>query len=220
MELVKLLNKVLFAVFMANFVMLTSCSFDGKRQESNSSDEVEVEYLEEEEEPYQDEQFFLPNDDGYVYFLDENYLQKLFEWNYDSCFSSYETFKELAVSGKINLNYKTIQCDTCVFYYFEERFKLDNHVMEYYNNNSFDTFKGMYCQAKDSTIANDSLLSFKGNPDAMKKNELLTIAYCLWLNGYDYYPVGCFNYYYFRKRDYEISGEDSSHSEAAGLGAK
>ena len=158
-----------------------------------------VKVVAEEDVIEENNQYFLPNTDGYVYITDDFYLGRLYNWSYDSVYSSFEEFQRDAVSSSINLDYKTIQCDTCVFYYYYDRFKIDNIVMAEYKENGFSFFKDMYCQAEDSSQENDSLLCYKANPDTMDKNKKLTIAYCLWLNGYHYHSKACFNNYYFSK---------------------
>ena len=77
--------------------------------------------IEEEEQMPEPEQYFLPNSDGFIYVTNEDYLQRLYSYNYKDLYSSYDNFKIKAIKGDINLNYLTKQInhlgDSCDFYY-------------------------------------------------------------------------------------------------------
>lgn len=190
--------------------MLTGCSlFEdlvNKSTEKESIDIVDVGSTEDEE------QFFLPNDDGYIYKTSGLYLRLLYNWNYHNSYSNYGEFKKLILNGKINLDYKTIQCDTCVFYYYEDKFKIDSLVMVEYKDCDIRAFIDRYCKVMDSCHDNKSLLWFKEDIDKKDENKKLTIAYCLWLNGYHYHSRDCFNDDFFSKDKHRENGKDPKES--------
>lgn len=160
--------------------------------------------------------YFLPNTDGLVHVIDDFGLEGLYEWNYDSIFPTFEEFKKCALDGSINLNYQTIQDDSCAIYYGLGSFKIDSVVMMDYEKSSFRDFKDKYCETMFS------ILTSKDNRYALDNDDhQLTIAYCLWLKGYHYYSQGCLGEYYFRKAEkdtifvmYDEKAYDTSFAES------
>lgn len=169
---------------------------------SSSNRNIEV-IQEDEEEMINDNQYFIPNTDGFVYITDEYYLEKLYEQNYRSAYPSFEEFKDQALGGLFNLNYKTIQCDTCVFYYYHDRFILNEEIMAYYQNNGIDNFKTTYCSPeiieRKSNDEYECTMTFKQDPSELRINDKMTIAYCMWMNGYTFIYDACFAIDYFYK---------------------
>jgi len=156
------------------------------------------------EQAVDDTQYFLPNEDGYVYITDEIYLELLYKWNYSSKYQSFESFKKCAVERSINLDYKTLQCDTCVFYYYYDRFVIDQEIRDYYNNNGLEKFKKKYCCEEKTEISSDKRhrynhLKFNSYSMNYEKGKKFTIAYFLWLNGYTYEYDNCFSEEFFYK---------------------
>lgn len=165
-------------------------------------EEEELEYMEEEPEVADDLQYFLPNKDGYIYITNENYLNKLFSYNYSEIYVSYGDFRQDALYGKRNLDYLTRQyshnLDSIVdFYYYQEKFKLDHRILDYYKSKGLEEFMKKYVKIYNGEL----LLSDALESEDEGYNTILTIAYCLWRHGY-MYEEGCFKPrgFYFDKR--------------------
>lgn len=162
------------------FIMSVFCLFWGC-----SSNKVLI--IDEDVEPIPEpEQYFLPNNDGYIYLTNEDYLQRLYSYNYKETYSSYDAFRTKAIKGHINLNYLTKQInhmgDSCEFYYYEEKFKQQDSVMVLFQTKGIEKIKERYLHKSKNHYGYE----YAYNVRYRDVDERLTVAYCMWLSGYVY----------------------------------
>ena len=177
--------------------ILYGCSQNNKNSYSgidiDSADDIE-EDVEEDAVAYDPEQYFIPNSDGHVYMTNDDYLRQLYSYNYMREYAIYQDFRNAALDRRINLDYKTIQNSVQFgpvdFYYYDAKFVPDNSIMQIYREQGMQPIISLYCKRgkMQKLFFSDE---FKGS--AMdNENRRLTIAYCLWLNGYEYVWDNCF----------------------------
>lgn len=144
--------------------------------------------IEEEEPMPEPEQYFLPNNDGYIYITNEDYLQRLYSYNYKDIYPSYDTFRIKAIKGDINLNYLTKQInhigDSCDFYYYKEKFTLQDSVMALFRTQGLEAIKERYLYKRENIYGFEYAYKDTCYRDV---DERFTVAYCMWLNGYVYF---------------------------------
>ena len=161
--------------FLLCVCVFCSCCFGVKDKEKGC--------LVEERVPMSDkEQYFIPNDDGYMYIVYGDMLQRLYENRYYNDYRDYTTFKEIVVEGT-SIDFST-SIDGKKFDYFDERFVLDKSVMDYYIKNGVKALKEQYCQYRNGRLEFTKRIPFE------KRDSRMTVAYCLWKNGFTFYYGG------------------------------
>lgn len=183
-------NKVKKFIVLLTAILVLSCSImkNGKTL-MNAHNEVkiiELDSIDTEDEDYTretSEQFFVPNQDGYVYYEDGNIIRTLYERKYTEFYPDYHSFKTAVLNNNVNPPLpKGMSRDGFIFD-TDERFLVDSVVMSDFDMLSIEKFVEKYCHADGN-----NRLKFNDNyPDTQ-----CTVAYCLWLTGKYYFYRGGF----------------------------
>lgn len=149
------------------------------KDDSGEIDETDVEQI---------EQFFVPNQDGYVYYENGFFMKKLYQNRYSEFYSNYHSFKDAILNDKVTPPFpKGMSPDGELA--TENRFLVDSVVMSDYKNNPLEEFIEKYCHNTE----NKRLIINNEYPDTQ-----CTVAYCLWLTG-NYILYRRFNIIYIDK---------------------
>ena len=175
---------IFIVLLTATFVL--GCSIlksDKKLQNKNKV--IELEVTDEEDEEYTretSEQFFVQNQDGYVYYEDGDIIRTLYERKYAKLYSDYHSFKIAVLNNDVNPPFPKGMSRDGIVFDTEERFLVDSLVMSDFKKFSLDNFIEKYCYVDEH-----NRLKFHDNyPDTQ-----CTVAYCLWLTGkYVFYKGG------------------------------
>lgn len=170
MELKKTTLVVLFIAFG-----FCSCSILNK---NNKVIEPYLEAIDERSIIEESEQFFLRNQDGYVYFENGDYIKDLYLARYKDKYTDYYAFKRTVINDSVIPPLPSdMRIDDCR-YDVKNRFVIDSVVWSVYNKHTIDSFISKYCHK--------TYERYEFNED-YPKNVRMTIAFCLWLTGKYYF---------------------------------
>lgn len=166
------LNKIWFVCLV---VIASSCSISHeiKNEECVSEDIVILEPIITFDD--EEDQFFVIATDSFCYLTSGYHIHRMYDSLYSDSSINYKSFKAMVTTDGINPFFYNNNKDADDNYY-DRKFAIDKKVMLEYRQEGIDTIISKYCRVED-----DSLLYFSKE---FKYNQRLTIAYCLWLEGY------------------------------------
>ena len=124
----------------------------------------------------QREPFYVIGQDGYYYYIYQCNLYFMYKTQYLYKFRTYKDFKEAVITGKFApyfFSKKDFDRESLPKNY-EERFRLDKKVYDYYLRNGSDAIIKKYLIRDKGR----RVYLFKKN---YKQDRIMTIAYCMWL---------------------------------------
>jgi hypothetical protein len=149
------------------------------KDDSDEIDESDIELL---------EQFFIPNQDGYMYYENGLFMKELYQNKYSEFYPNYHSFKDAILNDITTPPFpKGMSIDGELA--TEKRFLIDPVVMSDYKSNPVEAFIEKYCHNTE----NKRLIINNEYPDTK-----CTVAYCLWLTG-NYILYRQFNTIYIDK---------------------
>ncbi len=161
-------TRFLFLTLVA-FLILSCSVFKNKEETFDVVDEEDeknmIETL---------EQFFVLNQDGYMYYEDGNIINALYEKQYTTQYPDYYSFKIAVLNNDVNPPLPKGMARDGVIFDTEYRFLVDSVVMADYRNCSLEEFIEKYCYIGEHA----RLMFIDDYPDTQ-----CTVAYCLWLTG-------------------------------------
>ena len=174
---------IFIVLLTATFVL--GCSIlksDKKLQNKNKVIELEVTDAEDSDYIEEQELFFIPNQDGFVYLLYGSQLHTFYRKMYAHKYPDYQSFKMSILNDSIvpplPRRMKLPDCEC----YLGEKFSEDSVVKSFFSHYSLDAFIEKYC-----FIMDNNRLGFL---DDKSYNKRMTVAYCLWQRGYDFIHGG------------------------------
>lgn len=122
--------------------------------------------------------FFIAFPDGKAYLSSGFYLHRFYKDELSGIYEDYDLFKEKIIAQDFDPeSLRRFFNDNTLFKYYEIEFELDESVQSFFDSHSLGQFVDYYCKK-----TGNNMLTYK------KKffDKRMTIAYCLWTEGYDY----------------------------------
>lgn len=171
-----------FLLYLSFFIcvsIITSCSVL-KNRNAISYETILIEEGNEDSYDVEDhEDFFLPNQDGFIYITVGAQLKSFYKNVYSHVFSDYKSFKIAILNDSVKPplppKMKLPDCDC----YLGIPFSVDSVVVSNFSNDSLENVVGKYCQKNE----NGKMRLFQNVP----YNTRMTVAYCLWKKGYHFF---------------------------------
>lgn len=177
-------NQVIIIVLLTA-TLFSNCSIlNSDKTLQNRNRSIELEISDEGHSDYVEEleTFFIPNQDGFIYFLYGAQLRTFYKKMYTHVYPDYQSFKTAIINDSIlpplPRKMKLPDCEC----YLGKKFSEDFAVKSFFSHHSLDAFIEKYCFVMD----NNRL----GILDSKSYDKRMTVAYCLWLKGYDFVPGG------------------------------
>ena len=139
-----------------------------------------------------DEQFFLRGTDDSMYIATGGDLLNLYKIRYKKDYKNFREFWKIVVSGNITLDFRNLPDD----HYYDYRFKLNQSIVNRYK--AMGTLPNKYCKPEGDIIWFSQGLTF---------DEKFTVAYCFWMNGYEYVYACMTGTEYLAKRYKNVRNE-------------
>lgn len=173
------------------FIILSCSSFKSSGYVSAAAEEYDDERV-----PY----YYIQGNDSFVYFTNDNYLQKLYDRCYKDSIKEYEIFlrqiQHIDNSKELSIRYFNPSTqDSATFKYYYSRFQPVSIIVADYASLNINQFMKKYLEQHNDTFF------FRGR---CTKEQRLTIAYCLRDQHLYYGFGGCFGAEYFIKTGTQI----------------
>ena len=162
---------------LATIAFLSCSSLRNGVSPSNESSENVIIVEEDEDEKYtiaRSEQFFVANQDGYMYYEDGDIMQSLYFKKYATQYPDYCSFKTAVLNNNVTPPFPKGMSRDGIVFDTDSRFLIDTVVTNDFKNYSIDRFIGKYCHKNDY-----GRLEFNDKYQDTQR----TVAYCLWLTG-------------------------------------
>ena len=213
----ELRKNLVIIVSMSVFSFLGCSILNNSKTKENK--EITIDVVEEDDRYVieRSEQFFVLNQDGYMYYEDGDIIHSLYKKKYSNQYPNYHLFKIAVLNNNITPPLPKGMSRDGIVYDTDCRFLLDSIVMSDYKKLTLENFIEKYCH----NIEYDRLVINNEYYDTQ-----CTVAYCLWLTG-NYILYRYYNSIYIDKNStlnalYRLKNgvNSSTHSEAAEPSAK
>ena len=187
----KLIIVVLLVVQLCGCVTHSEVKYNINKDITSNPEVFEV-YLPQEESV---RQFFLEGDDGYVYVSNGGTLAVMYNRQYKDRFDTYKDMicAALHEGFKLHFEIQDPYDENGTYADFLERFVCDRKIMKDYARLGADGLLRKYTRRNDDGDY-EFLVSRKRHATRM------TIAYCLWKNGFYYVDDGFVEYQFLRRQ--------------------